>query len=214
MSKKRGNGEGIIHRRKNGGWCAQYTVYAAEGRKRKTLYGKTRVKVAAKLAKAVTDREGGFAVDARNLTVGEYMDRWLNDSIKDTVRPRTLERYEQIFRLHISLTLGELKLKALTPAHIQRLYRDRLDSGLSPATVHKIHVILHKALNQAASWALVLNNPTEDVKPPRPTPEGIKPLDRGQAKALLEAAREDRFEVLYVLAATTGLRQGELLGLR
>ena len=110
--------------------------------------------------------------------------------------------------------MGGLKLKALTPAHVQSLYRDRLDSGLSPATVHKIHVILHKALDQAVRWSLMLHNPTEVVKPPRPAPEGIRPLDREQAKALLEAAYGDRFEALYVSAVTTGLRQGELLGLR
>jgi integrase len=52
VSKKRGNGEGTIHRRKNGGWCAQYTVYTAKGRERKTLYGKTRAEVAKKLAKS------------------------------------------------------------------------------------------------------------------------------------------------------------------
>ena len=58
MSRKRGNGEGTIHRRKGGGWCAQYTIYTAEGRKRKTIYGKTRAEVAAMLSKALSDREG------------------------------------------------------------------------------------------------------------------------------------------------------------
>jgi integrase len=66
---KRGNGEGSITRRKSGGWCAQYTVYTAEGRKRKTLYGKTRHEVAAKLAKALSDQEGGLAFSAGSLTV-------------------------------------------------------------------------------------------------------------------------------------------------
>ena len=214
MSKKRGNGEGTIHRRKNGGWCAQYTVYTAEGRKRKTLYGKTGAEVATKLAQAVSKREEGFAVDAGNLTVGKYMNRWLKDSVKNTVRQRTFERHEQIIRLHISPTLGGLKLKALSPAHIQGFYRDRLDSGLSPATVQKIHVVLHKALDHAVRWSLVPRNVSEAVKPPRPAPEEIRPLNRDQVKTLLEAAGGDRFEALYVVAVTTGLRQGELLGLK
>src|SRR5215208_4890327 len=81
MAKKRGNGEGSISRRKNGGWMAQYAVYTAEGRKRKTLYGKTRQGVATKLARALSDREGGLIFDAGNQNVGEYMDRWLNDSV-------------------------------------------------------------------------------------------------------------------------------------
>lgn len=75
-------------------------------------------------------------------------------------------------------------------------------------------MILHKAMDQAVSWSLVPRNPTESVKAPRPAPEEIRPLNREQTKALLEAAREEHLEVLYVLAVSTGLRQGELLGLK
>jgi len=91
---KRGNGEGSITRRRNGGWSAQYTVHTAEGRKRKTLYGKTRQEVAAKLARALSDREGGLIFDAEGLKLGEYLGRWLEDSVKGTVRSTTYERYE------------------------------------------------------------------------------------------------------------------------
>src|ERR671917_1720804 len=101
MAKKRGNGEGSISRRKNGGWMAQYSVYTADGRKRKTLYGKTRAEVSAKLTKAMADRNGGIVYDAGKLTVGEYLTRWLADSVKDTVRQRTYERYESIVRVHL-----------------------------------------------------------------------------------------------------------------
>jgi integrase len=214
VSKKRGNGEGSISRRKGGDWMAQYTVYTDKGRKRKTIYAKTRAEVAAKLANALSDREGGLIFDAGSLKVGEFLKRWLYDSIKDTIRQSTFERHQQIVRLHIMPALSELKLKSLTPAHIQSFYRDRLDSGLSPATVQKIHVILHKALDQAVRWSLVPRNPTESVKAPRPAPQGIRPLDTEQTKAFLKAAYEDRFHALYTLAVTTELRQGELLGLK
>jgi integrase len=89
---KRGNGEGTISRRKNGGWMAQYVVYTAEGRKRKTIYGKTRKEVAKKLAKALSDREGGLIFDAEGLKLREYLSRWLEDSVKDSVRNTTYER--------------------------------------------------------------------------------------------------------------------------
>src|ERR671917_1017884 len=112
MAKKRGNGEGSISRRKNGGWIAQYAVHTAEGRKRKTLYGKTRQEVATKLAKALSDRESGLNFDAEGLKLGEYLSRWLEDSVKDTVRNTTYERYEQISRTHIAPMLGDIKLKA------------------------------------------------------------------------------------------------------
>jgi integrase len=214
LSRKRGNGEGTIHRRKDGGWCAQYILFTAEGRKRKTLYGKTRAEAGGKLAKALSDREGGLAFDAKNLSLGEYLNLWLEDSVRNTVRTTTFERYEQIARLHICPELGPLKLKAVTPAHIRGLYRNKLSSGLSPRTVQYIHVTLHKALKQAVLDGLIPQKTAEAVKPPQVRREEMRPLTPEQVKALLEAARGDRLEALYLLAVTTGLRQGELLGLK
>lgn len=69
-------------------------MYTSEGRKRRTLYGKTRHEVAAKLSKALADREGGLTFDAGSLTLGEYMTRWLSDSVRGTVRVSTYERHE------------------------------------------------------------------------------------------------------------------------
>ena len=135
MSGKRGNGEGSISRRKNGGWMGQYTVYTAEGRKRRTIYGKTRAEVAAKLAKALSDREGGFLFDAKNLTLGKYLDSWLKDSVWDTVRPTTYQGYERIVRLHVKPSLGLIKIDKLTPVHVRGLYRERLEAGLAPRMV-------------------------------------------------------------------------------
>ena len=214
MSRKRGNGEGSISRRKGGGWMAQYTVYTAEGRKRRTLYGKTRAEVAAKLAKALSDREGGMVFDAGSLTLGDYLDRWGNDSVKDSVKQRTFENYAYVVRLHLKPALGATKLKALTPADVQRLYRSKLDSGLSARTVQLIHTTLHKALGQAVRWTLVPRNVTDAVTAPRPAKKEIRPLNPEQAQALLDAAREDPLEALYVLSVNAGLRRGELLGLR
>jgi len=214
LSKKRGNGEGSIYRRKGEGWCAQYTVYTANGRKRKTLYGKTRQEVAAKLAKVLSDREGGLAFDARNLMVGEYLDLWLRDSVKDTVRLTTYQGYERIVRLHINPTLGRVKLENLTPTHLRSLYRERLESGMAPRMVQLIHTTLHKALKQAAADGLVPRNVAGIVRAPRSPSKEIKTLAPQQARALLQSARTDRLEALYVLAVTTGMRQGELLGLK
>jgi integrase len=215
MAKKRGNGEGSISRRKNGGWIAQYAVYTAEGRKRKTLYGKTRAEVAAKLAKALSNREDGLVFDAGNLTLGEYLLRWLSDSVKSTVRASTFERHEQLVRCHIRPALGEIKLKALTPVHVRRLISDKSSGALAAGTVRKIHSTLHKALSQAVSDGLIPRNAAA-VQAPSPAPEEMRPLSEAEARAFLKAAREsgDRFEALYVLAITTGLRRGELLGLR
>src|SRR5215216_7306865 len=185
-------------------------------RARKALYGKTRQKVAEKLARAMADRDGGLFFDADNLKVGEYLERWLADSVLDTVRPTTYERYEQIVRIHVRPALGGVKLKNLTPAHVRGLYREKLQAGLSARTVRYIHTTLHKALKQAVMDGLIPRNVTEAVKPPQPTREEMHPLTPEQAKVLLQTAHEtgDRLEALYVLAINTGLRQGELLGLK
>src|SRR5829696_2682068 len=214
MTKKRGNGEGGISRRKDGLYMARYTVQTPTGAKRKTLYGKTRREVDEKLTKAKADRDGGLVFDADNLKLGEYLGRWLADSLADSVRPTTFERYEQIVRLHIRPVLGKVKLKNLTPAHVRGLYRQKLDAGLSPCSVQYVHVTLHKALKQAIADGLIPRNATEAVKPPQVRREEIRPLTAEQVKILFEAVRGDRLEALYILAVHTGLRQGELLGLK
>ena len=211
---KRGNGEGRIGRRKDGLYMARYTVQTATGTKRKTLYGKTRSEVSAKLSKALTDREGGLTYDAGKQTVEEYLARWLSNSVRDTVRQRTYERYESIVRVHLAPAIGKVKLKALTPDHVRGLYRKKLDGGLAPRTVLHIHRTLSKALKQATDDGLIPRNAAALVKPPRPSREEIRPLNREQVQALFEAAREDRLEALYVVAVTAGLRRGELQGLK
>jgi integrase len=148
--------------------------------------------------------------------VGGYLDRWLSDSVRDTVKATTFERYEQIARLHLKPALGRVKLKALAPAHVRDLYREKLEAGSSPRTVRYVHTTLHKALKQAVMDGLIPRNATESVKPPQPSREEMRPLAPEQAKLLLQVAHEagDRLEALYVLAIHTGLRQGELLGLK
>jgi integrase len=214
LSKKRGNGEGSITKRKGGGWCAQYTVYTAKGRKRKTLYGKTRQEVATKLAKALSDQQGGLSFDAKNLLLGQYMSLWLADSVKDTVRLTTYQGYERIVRLHIKPTLGRVKLQNLAPTHLRGLYRERLEAGLAPRMVQLIHTTLHKALKEAAADGLVPRNVAGLVRAPRPAGQETNPLTPEQARALLKTASSERLAALYVLAVTTGMRQGELLGLK
>ena len=116
MVQKRGNGEGSRPRKRpDGRWEARYTVHTSKGPKRKTLYGRSRQEVADKLARALSDRAQGLTFDAGSSKLDEYLDRWLPD-IRDTIRQRTWERYEQIVRVHIKPALGRINLKALSPS--------------------------------------------------------------------------------------------------
>jgi integrase len=110
--------------------------------------------------------------------------------------------------------IGTVKLKTLSAMHVQGVYRSMLDRGLSSRTVQYTHAVLHRALKQAVRWGLVPRNVCEDVDRPRLRREEMHPLDHEQARCLLEAAQGDRLEVLYVLAVYTGMRPGELLGLK
>ncbi len=215
---KKGNGEGSIYEhRRNGkkvGYRGAYTVHAASGPKRRYVSGKTREEVRRKLVKAMADRDGGMVFDAGGLTVEEYLTRWLEDSVKGTVRVSTYEVHRHMIQPHIIPALGRLKLKDLSPMHVRSFYREKLDSGLSSATVRKMHSILRKALKQAILDGLIPRNVCEAVKPPKVERKEITPLDREQAKALLDAASGDRLGTLYVLAVHTGMREGELLGLK
>jgi integrase len=215
---KKGNGEGSIYpHKKNGkkvGYRGAYWIHTAEGPKRRYVSGKTRDEVHDKLIEALGNRAQGFVFDAGSLTIGEYLGRWLKDSVRGTVRVSTYEVTRHMVEPHIIPVLGRIKLKDLNPAHVRGFYREKLDSGLSAATVRKMHGALHKALKQAVSDGLIPRNVCEAVKPPKVERKEITPLDRDQARALLEAATSDRSEALYVLAVHTGMREGELLGLK
>jgi integrase len=212
--RKRVSGEGTYKKRKDGRWEAQYTIHTLSGTKRKSVYGRTKQEVAEKLRKAIAERDGGLAFDAENLTLAEYIKRWLADSVHGSVARSTFERYEQLCRLHIGPAIGGVELKKLTPVHIQGLYRAKLDEGLGLRSVEYIHTTLNKALKQAVKWQLVSRNVAEAVTAPRSRKREMLTLDCEQTRRLLSTAKGDRLEALYVLAATAGLRQGELLGLR
>jgi integrase len=217
-TKSRANGDGDVFPRKNkAGKVTSYRgAYVGPDGKRRYVSGKTKEEARRNLRRARGDAERGLVFDADNLQVGEYLDRWLSDSVRDTVKATTFERYEQIARLHLKPSLGRVKLKGLTPAHVRGLYREKLEAGSSARTVRYIHTTLHKALKQAVMDGLIPRNATEAVTPPQSSREEMCPLTPEQAKLLLQVAHEagDRLAALYVLAIHTGLRQGELLGLK
>src|SRR5829696_1637231 len=217
-TKQSGNGTGTVYPRRNKegkitGYRGSY--FTTDGRRR-YVSAKTKTEARRALRQAMADADRGLIFDSDSLKVGEYLDRWLSDSVSDTVKATTFERYEQITRLHLKPALGRVKLKTVTPAHVRSLYREKLEAGSSARTVRYIHTTLHKALKQAVIDGLIPRNATEAVKPPQPSREEMHPLTPEEAKLLLQVAHEtrDRLEALYVLAIHTGLRQGELLGLK
>jgi integrase len=205
-----------ITKRKDGRWMGRYTVQTPTGTKRKPVYGRTYKEAEKKLAVAMGDAARGIVYDDENQTVGEYITQWLSDSAKHAVKATSYRAYESQIRNHIVPALGKVKLSRLTPAHLQALYAAKLREGMKPASVRQIHAILHKALEQAVRFNLIPTNPAGKVDPPKVRQEEITPLSAEQANKLLDVTRNERdsFEALYALALTTGLRIGELLGLK
>jgi integrase len=195
--------------------CARHTFHTPENRpKRKAFYGRTKAEALAKRNKALADYHAGLLIfDANKETVGQYLERWLNESKRGNLAPRTYATYQSHIRGHLVPALGHVKLTSLTSAQIQALYRAKRDAGLSPATIHSIHAPLTGALKQAVRWKLLAYNVAEAVELPKLVRHEGKTFSVDEAKRFLEAARGERLEALYVLAITCGLRQGELLGL-
>ncbi len=160
------------------------------------------------------DRDKGLPI-VRNerQTLAHYLASWLEMMRPPHISAKTYDRYEELVRLHIVPTLGKVSLARLTPQHVQALYSSKRDA-LSPTTVHHIHAVLHTALQSALRLGLVQRNVCDLVQKPRMGRAEMKTWNPEQAKAFLDAAEGDRLHALYVLALSTGMRQGELFGLR
>jgi integrase len=211
-------GDGIT-KRKDGRYMARYTVQTPDGPKRKLIYGRKYKEVEKKLAEARGDAARGIVFDAKGETVGAFLEQWLEHVVKPGKTHRTYTTHRQQVRSHIVPALGRVKLDALRKAHIDRFYADLLrakpeGAGLAPSSVRRVHAVLHAALEEAVRGDLIPRNPAAHANKPKVKQEEIEPLDASQAAALLEAARGNRFEALYVLCLMCGLRQGEALGLK
>lgn len=211
MGKRRANGEGSIYQRKDKRWVASISL---DNGKRKSIYCKTQAE-AMKAARHMNQRKDqGILLLNEDQKLHDFLTSWLRDIIKHRVRERTYERYREIVMLHILPALGKTKLQKLTPQQLQALYNQKLQEGYAPQTVKHIHRVLHKALGDALKWQLVVRNVCDVVSAPRVPKKEAQILSGEQAQQFLEAARGDSLEALYVLALTTGMRQGELLGLK
>jgi integrase len=207
--KRRGNREGSITQRADGRW--QGRVSLGDGR-RKAVYGKTREAVAARVASLLVQVNSGGTTPSGKLTVEAWFLEWI-ESVKGTVKPRTWQRYSQLLTAHAIPALGKVALTRLSPERLERLYREKVEAGLSPRTVHHLHVVIGTALEKALKRRKVAQNTARLADPPRIGKYKPRALTPDECKALLEAAAGDKFEALYYLAVYTGARLGELLAL-
>jgi|SRR5919109_2462179 integrase len=207
---RRAHGEGTIYQRSDGLWVAQLRLPTGE---RRTLYSKKKSVVQERLRTLRRAAEDG-ALPAREqrITVEEYLDRWL-DAARGSIRPSTYVSYELNVR-RLKKLIGRVQLPALTPVMIQAAYAKLSDQGLSPRSVLQIHSTLHRALGQAVKWGMLVRNPSAGVDRPRPPRVEMSTLEIDELMRLFEAARGTRMYALFVVLGTTGMRLGEVLGLK
>jgi integrase len=195
-------------------WEARLTL---PGGKRTQFYGDTKGEAERKREEAKRRVANNEPLLNDRLTTEAYLTRWLAG--RRNLKPRTLARYEELIRLHLIPTLGYVPLARLAPDQIDQMYTAKERAGLSRTTVHHLHAVLHKALEDALRQGLVYYNVTERIAdPPRMPKHKTNTFTYDQALQLLKTAKEEprwqRWYTLFVLALTTGLREGELLALR
>jgi integrase len=186
------------------------------GKSRQKWYShKTRREAEAHLAQIIAAMQGGGWTPPTKMLTSDFLDQWLRDYAVGMVRVTTLDSYQAIVRVHLAPALGHVPLSALSAQAIQGYFSRKLQEGLSPATVHRHAMVLHKALACAVKWGALARNPVDLTDPPRPGRKEMRVLDDEQVRLFLaEARRFSPYHRLYLTALLTGMRQGELLGLR
>jgi integrase len=184
---------------------------------------KTRKDAEKGLSEILSRLDRGTYVQPSKLTVTEYLDDWLA-AITASVRPSTWESYERNLRVHVKPRLGSTQLQGLTASMLNALYaellldgRSKQEKGLSPRTVRYIHTILRKALKDAVRWNHLARNVADSADPPKPRSGQARLAQTWTAPQLrrfLDHVKGDRLYPAYLLAATTGMRRGEIAGLR
>ena len=230
MAKRRANGEGNIRKRKDGRWEGRYTAGYDEDGKRvvKNVLGKTQAEVKNKLREAAAKAETVDVVSAGQYTLAQWLRRWLDEYGQVYLRPSSQVNYEGFLKNQISShSIGKMRLQKLTSHDLQLFYNrmsksgrvqrkesEQQPKGLAAKSIRNMHFFISHALDQAVKEKLLQSNPASECILPRREKTEMKtlPLDKLEA-FFTEAKRSGVFE-LYYTELSTGLRRGELLGIK
>ena len=230
MAKKRANGDGSIRKRKDGRWEGRYVVGhdPVTGKMiSRNVLCKTQAEVKEKLRTAIENSKRLDYTQTGKYTVGQWMDEWFEAYAKVKVRPSSHQTYKGYIENHIKPNIGDIPIEKLTSLQLQKFYRllltegriPRIESekqprGLSAKTVRNINQVISSAMDMAVRHKLILSNPTEGCELPKVEHREMKTLPAEQLGAFLREAKESGVYELYYMDLATGLRRGELLGLK
>ena len=230
MAKRRANGEGNLRKRKDGRWEGRYTA-GHDPETGKAIYrnvlGRTQAETRAKLKQAIEEAKQVDRVKSKQYTMGEWMDIWFENYAKVKVRPSSHQTYRGYIDNHIKPNVGKIPLSKLTSLELQKFYKKLLSSGrverieskkqskgLSPKTVRNLHQIIASATKLAGEQKLIAVDPTDGCALPKVEHREMKTLPVEQLASFLREAKESGVFELYYVELATGLRRGELLGLK
>lgn len=230
MPKRRANGEGNIRKRKDGRWEGRYTA-GRDPVTGKTIYknvlGKTQAETKAKLKQAIQESAEVDIIKAGQYTVGQWMDVWFENCAKIKVRPSSHQTYRGYIDNHIKPNIGNVPLNKLSALHLQKLYKKLLTGGrverteakkqpkgLSAKTVRNTNQVISSAMDFAREQKLISCNPTDGCALPKLEHQEMKTLPAEQLTSFLREAKESGVFEMYYIELATGLRRGELLGLK
>ena len=230
MAKKRANGEGSIRKRKDGRWEGRYTAGhdPVTGKQIfKNVLGKTQNEVKEKLKKALIEAGQVDFTKSGQYTVSTWMDTWFENVAKIKVRPSSHQTYKGYIDNHIKPNIGKIPLEKLTTMDLQKFYRkllskgrvERIESkdqpkGLSAKTVRNINQVISSAMDLAVAQKIILTNPTNACELPKVEHQEMQTIPTEQLQAFLQEAKATGVYEMYYIELATGLRRGELLGLK
>ena len=190
-------------------------------RKQKRKRGfKTKKEAEKYLNEQLNALDKGTYFEPSDIILSEYLDYWLENYAKPNTATKTFEGYSYIINQHLKPSLGNIRLSMLQPSHLQEYYSQKLTNGkiegggLSPQSVKHHHRLISKTLKDAVKWQLIVRNVAEAVTPPKTKKVEMQTWDQEQVKIFLQVAKDSYYYPIYLTAINTGMRRGEVLGLR
>jgi len=156
----------------------------------------------------------GLSIKPASISLNEYLDKWLKEVVRPRLREATFDSYEVFLKKHIRPKLGAKRLADIKPLDLQQVINEMTGDGYAPRTVRYTHTILYSALKQAVRWQMLPMNPCDAVELPRQTRNEMKAFSPAEARAFLEAAKENKHGLVLAFALGTGMRPEEYLALK
>ena len=227
MAKRRPSGDGMVRKREDGRWEGRIVVGHKENGDSIFRYvsAKSQKALMKKLHRSIEEyRDVDLSEDSR-MSLGDWLDRWLEEYVSPTVRESTLRGYRQYIECYIKPRLGDRPVCKVTSADVQALYREVQKNGrktehpeygyaLSGSTIRSLHGVFHQAMDAAVQERLTARNPTEGVTLPKKKSSAKQILNDEQLERFMEEIKKDSvWHDFFYTELTTGMRRGEICGL-